>query len=200
MEDKRGIKQECSPSTEGSPKPSDVKTPPSASPGSLSPPRSPLEVASCRPHSPVFEQGGPSEKAPVIDLSSSSDEGNIVADTSHDFEFTQRLYSELNRGFLGSLGDNKIIILSDSDEEKEEVREEKSFGPEDVAAFTVVNPASTAYSGDTNALAEKSSTPTAFPIDADEDPGAVANDSSDGLSLSPKMGEDSGGRDEVGAP
>jgi hypothetical protein len=47
----------------------------------------------------VFEQGDPSRKAPVIDLSSSSDEEDFFTDISHDFEFAQRLYGELNRGF-----------------------------------------------------------------------------------------------------
>jgi hypothetical protein len=66
-----------SPSTEGSHEPSDAKTPSPMLSGSPSPPGSLSEVASCRPHSPVFEQSGPSEKAPVIDLSSSSD-GKIL--------------------------------------------------------------------------------------------------------------------------
>jgi hypothetical protein len=51
-------------------------------------------------------------KAPVVDLSSSSDEENLIPDTSHDFEYTQRLYSELNHALLGPPGDGKIIILS----------------------------------------------------------------------------------------
>jgi hypothetical protein len=75
-------------------------------------------VSSRHPRSPVFEQGGPSGKVRVIDLSSSSDEENSFADTSHDFEFAQRLYSELNRVLLGPPDDGKVIIVSDSDEEK----------------------------------------------------------------------------------
>jgi hypothetical protein len=55
----------------------------------------------------------------VIYLSSSSDEEDFIADTARDFEFAQRLYGELNRGFLGPPGDDKIIILIDSDEEKD---------------------------------------------------------------------------------
>jgi hypothetical protein len=54
----------------------------------------------------------------VIDLSSSSDEEDLIADTSHDFEFTQRLNGELNRAVLGPSDDGKIIILSDSNEEE----------------------------------------------------------------------------------
>jgi hypothetical protein len=87
MEDKRGIKRERSPSVEGSYAPSNTKTPPLASSGSPSPPGSPSEVASRHPCSSVFEQGGPSEKASVIDLSSSSDEEDFIANTSCDFEF-----------------------------------------------------------------------------------------------------------------
>jgi hypothetical protein len=97
----------------------------------------------------------------MIDMSSSLDEEDFIADTSRDFEFAQRLYGELNHDFLGLLSDDKIIILSDFDEEKEEVREEKSTGVEDVAASAAVNPASTASAGDANALIEKSSTPAA---------------------------------------
>jgi hypothetical protein len=54
----------------------------------------------------------------VIDLSSSSDEEDFIADTSQDFEFTQRLYGEFNRDLLGPPGDSKVIILSDSNEKK----------------------------------------------------------------------------------
>jgi hypothetical protein len=78
----------------------------------------------------------------VIDLSSSSDEEDLITDISHDFEFAQRLYGELNRAVLGPLGDDKIIILSDSDEE--EVRKENTTDTKDVATSAAVNPASTA--------------------------------------------------------
>jgi hypothetical protein len=66
----------------------------------------------------MFEQGGPSGKALVVDMSASSDEEDLIPNTSHDFEFAQRLYDELNRDLLGLPGDGKIIILSDSDEKK----------------------------------------------------------------------------------
>jgi hypothetical protein len=148
----------------------------------------------------VFEQGGPSEKAPVIDLSSSSDEEDFIADTSHDFEFTQRLYGELNRDLLGPSGDDKVIILSNSNEDKEEVRKEKFADAEDAATSAAVNLVSTTSADDTGTLAEKSSTPAASPADADDDPGAVPYDSSDGLPPGPKMEEGSGGGDEASAP
>jgi hypothetical protein len=77
----------CSPSKEGSPSPSCAKTPlpaPSGSPSSL---KSLLEVSSRCPRSPVWEQGGSSGKDPVVDLSSSSDVGDLIADVSQDEEF-----------------------------------------------------------------------------------------------------------------
>jgi hypothetical protein len=55
----------------------------------------------------------------VVDLSSSSDDGDLITDVSRDEEFTRRLFGDLNRDVLGSHGDVKIIILSDSDEEEE---------------------------------------------------------------------------------
>jgi hypothetical protein len=97
--------------------------------------------------------GGPSGKAQVINLSSSSDEENLIAITSHDFEFTQRLFSELNCVVLGPPGDGKIIILSDSDEE--DVHEEKITGTEDAAASAAVNPTSTASADADDALRGK---------------------------------------------
>jgi hypothetical protein len=200
MEDKRGIKRECSPSAEGSPTPSDTKTPPPVSSRSPSPLGSPSEVASHHPRTPVFEQGGPSKKALVIDLSSSLDEEYFIADTSRDFEFAQRLYGKLNRAFLGPPGDGKIIILSDSDEENEEVHEVKSTSPKDAAASAAVNLASTAFAGNAGALADKTSTPAASPTDANEDLGAAPNDISDGLAPGPKMGKDSNGGYEADAP
>jgi hypothetical protein len=64
----------------------------------------------------------------VVDLSSPSDEEEPIHDTSHDFEFAQHLFGELNRDLLGPPGDDKVIIHSDSDKEKEETLEEKSGG------------------------------------------------------------------------
>jgi hypothetical protein len=73
-------------------------TPPLAPSGSSLPLGSPSEISSRRPYSPVFEQGGPSEKVPVVDLS--SDEEGIIPDTSWDEEFIRRLFGDLNRGVL----------------------------------------------------------------------------------------------------
>jgi hypothetical protein len=127
-------------------------------------------------------------------------EEDFIANTSRDFDFAQRLYDELNRGFLGPPGDGKIIILGDSDEEKEEAREEMSSGTKDVATSAAANPASTASTSDAVASIGKPLTPAASPTDATEDPGAAPNDSSDGLPPGPKMGEGSRGRDEAGMP
>jgi hypothetical protein len=71
----------------------------------------------------VFKQGRPSGKASVIDLSSSSDEEDLMAATPRDFEFVQRLFGELNNTVLWPLVYDKIIVLNGSDEE--EVCEEK---------------------------------------------------------------------------
>jgi hypothetical protein len=59
---------------------------------------------------------GSSRKAPMVDLSSSSDEGDLITDVSRDEEFARRLFDDLNRDVLGPPGDDKIIILSDFDE------------------------------------------------------------------------------------
>jgi hypothetical protein len=72
---------------------------------------------------------GSSGKALVVDLSSSSDEGDLNADVSRDEEFTRKLFSDLNRDFLGSSDDGKIIILNNSNEEGE-VHEEKATNAE----------------------------------------------------------------------
>jgi hypothetical protein len=52
--------------------------------------------------------------------SSPLDEDKPIPDTARDFEFTQRLFGELNRDLLGPPDDSKVIILSDFDEEEEE--------------------------------------------------------------------------------
>jgi hypothetical protein len=101
----------------------------------------------------MFEHGGSSRKAPVVDLSSSSDEEDLIPDTSHDFEFTQHLDGELNLALLGPPGDGKVIVISDSDEEMEAHEE------------TITEAEATPF-----ATAEKSLTPAASPAVTDEDP------------------------------
>jgi hypothetical protein len=71
--------------------------------------------------------------------------------TTKDFEFAQRLFGEINCAVLGPLGDGKVIVIDDSDEEKE-AQEEKTVSTEPMATSAVVNPAST------------------FSVDTDDDP------------------------------
>jgi hypothetical protein len=118
---------------------------------------SPSEVSSHCPHSPVWEQGVSFGKAPVVDLSSSSDERDPITDVSWDEDFTRRLFGDLNRDVLGPPGDSKIIILSDSDEE-EEVREEKPANAKTVPYSAARSPAPTASVDDTDGT-YKSNTP-----------------------------------------
>jgi hypothetical protein len=121
MEDKKGIKCELSPSAEGSPLPDDAKTPPPVPSESLPPPGSPSDVSSHCRCSSVFEQGSASGATLV------SDPYSLVVDTSHNEEFTKKLFSNLNRNILGPPGDGKIIIIDDSDDE-EEAQEEGTAG------------------------------------------------------------------------
>jgi hypothetical protein len=93
----------------------------------------------------------------VVDLSSSSNEGDLIADVSRDKAFTRRPFGNLNCDVLGPPGDSKIIILNDSDEE-EEVREEKAIDVEAAPSFAVRSPATTASADDTDGT-YKSNTP-----------------------------------------
>jgi hypothetical protein len=161
MEDKRSIKRSRSPSNEGSSSPSGGSTPPPLPSGSPPTPGSPLEIFSCHPCSPVFGQGGPSEKVPVVDLSSSSDEEGLTPDILRDEEFSKKLFDDLSHNVLGPPNDGNIIILNDSDKEEEKVHEEKTTGTKTMTTFAAVNLASTASN------------------DADDAPGGVENDNSD---------------------
>jgi hypothetical protein len=138
MEDKKGIKRERSPSAEGSPLPDDAKTPISVPSGSPPPPGSPSDVSSHRRCSSVFEQGGASGATPVSIPSS------LVVDTSHDEEFTRKLFGDLNRDILGPPDDGKIIIIDDSDD-SDEAQEEGTAGidPTVVPASAIDAPAGT---------------------------------------------------------
>jgi hypothetical protein len=147
MEDKRCTKRSHSPSKEGSSSPSGGSTPPSTLSGSPPPPGSPSEISSCRPCSSVFEQGSPSEKVLVVDLSSSSDEEGLIPDTSRDEEFTRRLFGDLKCRVLGPSSNGKVIILSNYNEE-EEVREEDVTDAKAAPSSVVKSPAPTASAGD----------------------------------------------------
>jgi hypothetical protein len=126
MEDNMQTKHPLSPYKENSPPPSSVSTPPS-------------EVSLLHHYSPVFEQGGPSERITVVGLSSK--EEDVIPDITRGDEFTKKLFGDLNREILGPLGGNgKVIILSDSVEE-EEVCEEATAAPAAVASSVVKSPA-----------------------------------------------------------
>jgi hypothetical protein len=102
------------------------------------------EIFSRRPRSLVFAQGSPSEKVPVVDLCSSSDDEGLILDILWDVEFAKKLFDDLNRDVLGPPGDGKIIILRDSDELEKEVCEEMTTDTETAATSVAVNPTSTA--------------------------------------------------------
>jgi hypothetical protein len=157
-----GVGTKTTPVTVGHP-PSDAKTPPPPSCESPPPLGSPSEVSSRRPRSEMFEQSGPSRNIPVIELSSSSDEEGFFADIARDADFTKRLFGDLYRDLLGLPGDGKVIVISDSDEEKE-VREE-TYADAEVAPPTVV----------------KSLTPASSAADSDEDLGKMQDGNSDDL-------------------
>jgi hypothetical protein len=94
----------------------------------------------------------------VVNLSSSSNEEGLIADTSCDEEFAGRLFDDLNHDFLGLPDDVKIIILSDSDEEEEEVCEEKITDVEVVPSSATRSLAPTAFDDDADD-ADKGDTP-----------------------------------------
>jgi hypothetical protein len=162
MEDKKNLKRPRSPSNEGSSSPSKASTPPPSRSGSPLPIQSPPETSSRRLCLPPCEQGGPSEPVLIVDLASSSGDEDSFADTSRDEELARKLFGDLNRDILGSPGDGKIIVLSDSDDEDE--------AHEDVVINAEAAPPSAANSTDT---------PTSAP-DADKTPDGVQDDNTDG--------------------
>jgi hypothetical protein len=93
----------------------------------------------------------------VVDISSSSDEGDLIADVSQDEEFTRRLFGDINRDVLGMPSDGKIIILNNSNEE-EEVHEEKDVDAKVAPSFYARSPAPTASTDDVDGT-YKSKTP-----------------------------------------
>jgi hypothetical protein len=97
-----------------------------------------------------------------VDLALSPSEEDSVADTSRDEEFARKLFGDLNRDILGSLGDGKIIAISDSDDEDET--------HEDTAVNAEAAPPSAANSADSPTSAS----------DVDETPDGVSDDNADG--------------------
>jgi hypothetical protein len=130
----------------------------------------------------VFEQAGSSKQVLVVDLSSSSDEEDFIADTSWDAEFARRLFGDLNHDVLGPPDGGKVNILRDSDEE-EQMREETAVDTEAVTS-----------------AAEKSSTLAAYAATDDEDSGKMQDDNSDDLAPERGMDKVNIAGDEVGSP
>jgi hypothetical protein len=179
MEDKRGTKRSHSPSKEDSSSPCGGSTPPPALSRSRPPPWSPSDISTRRPCSPVLEQGGPSEKVPLVDWSLSSDEEGLIPYTSHDEELTRRPFGDLNHDILRPLNDSNIIILSDSDD-KEEVHVEDAINAKVVPSSIARSPA-----------------PTTSVANADEDPKGMQDDNGDGLAPDRERGNGSSGGDKV---
>jgi hypothetical protein len=100
----------------------------------------------------------------MVDLASPSGEEDFFVDTSRDEELARKLFGDLNRDILEPLGDGKIIVLSDSNDEDE--------AHEDAAVNIEAAPPSAVNSPVTPASASAS--------DADETPDGVQDDSSDG--------------------
>jgi hypothetical protein len=113
----------------------------------------------------------------VVDLSSKDED--ILPDTVWDVEFTKKLFHNLNRDLLGPLGDGKVIILSNSDEE-EEMHDEIGTNTDVASSSTVRSPAPTASA--TNVVK------------------AMPDDSNDSRSPDHIIGDSSSGRDEAGSP
>jgi hypothetical protein len=108
----------------------------------------------------MYEHGEPSKGFPMVDLSSEEEEA--TSDTSWEEEITHKLFGDLNHDLLRPLGDDNVIIISDSKEE-EDVREDDDVDAE-------VAPSST-----WNSLA-----PSTSAADTDDAPNGVQDDSSDG--------------------
>jgi hypothetical protein len=95
MEDKRGTKCARSPTKEGSPPPSGAPTP-SPTPSKFTIIAGvPAEGLLTLPRLTGVWARDPFRKAPVMNLSSSSDVEGLIPDTSWDEEFVRRLFSDL---------------------------------------------------------------------------------------------------------
>jgi hypothetical protein len=82
----------------------------------------------------VFEQGNASGKISMLEPSL------FIVDTSRDKELVTKLFSDLNRDILGPPGDDKIIVLDDSDDDGE-AQEEKTADIKSTAAPASVDDA-----------------------------------------------------------
>jgi hypothetical protein len=90
--------------------------------GSSPPPASSPEVSSWGSSLPIHEHDKSYVGFLVVDLSLG--EEDAFPNTSWDEKIARKIFGDLNRGLLGPLEDGNMIILSDSDEEEEEVHED----------------------------------------------------------------------------
>jgi hypothetical protein len=109
----------------------------------------------------------------VVDLSSSSDEEDVIPDTSRDEKFTKRFFGDLNREVLRPPNSGKIPKLCEED-----------------VVDTKVVPSS----------AVKSPTPIASAADANDADKGTPNTSNDGCSPNRAIGDSSTDGDEAGSP
>jgi hypothetical protein len=116
----------------------------------------------------------------MVDLS--SNEEDLIPDTSRDEEFNKRLFGDFNREIFELPDDDKVIVLSDSDEEKEVCEED--------AADTEATPSSVVLS----------LTLTVSAADTDDAPEGVKDDSNDDRTPDRAQGDSSSGGDEAGLP
>jgi hypothetical protein len=83
-----------------------------------------LEVSSQGLPSPMHKHDEPSERFPVVDLSSEEEEAAM--DTSRDEEISRKLFGDLNHGLLGPPGDGSVIVINDSEEEEEVCKDDRT--------------------------------------------------------------------------
>jgi hypothetical protein len=65
----------------------------------------------------MYEHGDPSQGLLVVYLSSEDDD--VAPDTSRNEDIAHKLFSNLNCGILEPSDDDHVIVISDSEEEKE---------------------------------------------------------------------------------
>jgi hypothetical protein len=97
----------------------------------------------------MYEHGDPSERFPVVDLTSEDEgEDRDALDTSWDEDIACKLFGHLNRDLLGPTDDGNVIVISDSEEE--EARED-DHADTDVAPSSIrVSSAPSASTTDDN--------------------------------------------------
>jgi hypothetical protein len=88
----------------------------------------------------------------VVDLS--LDEEDLFPDTSRHEEFTRKLFCDLNCGPLRLPSDGNVIILSDSNEEEDEVCEEDTTDVDVTPSSAVKSPAPAVSIADANVVPE----------------------------------------------